>query len=174
VDRFEQLINHLLDVSRIAAGRLDLERTRCDLAELTREVVERFGEPGAAFRLDVEGDLRGYWDRFRLDQVLTNLFSNALKYGQGKPVDVVLRGEESRVHCSVRDRGIGISPEAQARIFDRFERAAPLAKFAGFGLGLWIVRQIIERHGGRIEVQSELGAGSTFAFELPRGSELEG
>jgi light-regulated signal transduction histidine kinase (bacteriophytochrome) len=114
VDRFELLINQLLDVSRIAAGRLDLDRTNVDLAELTREVVERFGDQGAALRIDAAGDLLGHWDRFRLDQVLTNLLTNALKYGLGKPVDIVLRGEGGRVRCAVHDRGIGISEDAQA------------------------------------------------------------
>lgn len=167
VERIEVLIGHLLDVSRIAAGRLELERTRFDLAELAREVVERFADAGPTLRLDALGDLRGTWDRFRIDQVLTNLLVNALKYGQGKPVDVVLRGDPERVHVAVRDRGIGIAPEALPRLFDRFERAAP-AKFAGLGLGLWIARQIVERHGGRISAHSEPGEGSTFAFELPR------
>jgi light-regulated signal transduction histidine kinase (bacteriophytochrome) len=171
VDRLDLLISHLLDVSRISAGRLDLERTHFDLVEVVSEVFERFGDSSALFRLDAAGNLRGNWDRFRLDQVLTNLLSNALKYGQGKPVDVVLRGEEDCVRCTVGDHGIGISPAAQLRIFDRFERAAP-PKFAGLGLGLWIVRQIVERHGGTIEVQSEPGSGASFTFTLPRGEEL--
>lgn len=172
VGRLDLLIDHLLDVSRIAAGRLDLQRTPFDLAEFAREVAGRFGDSRALFRFDVEGDLRGRWDLFRIDQLLTNLLSNALKYGQDKPVDIVLRGEGDHVRCTVRDRGIGIAPEAQARIFDRFERAAP-AKFAGLGLGLWIVRQIVERHGGSIEVQSEPGVGSAFTFVLPREEAAE-
>jgi chemotaxis family two-component system sensor kinase Cph1 len=167
VERLEVLIGRLLDVSRIAAGRLELERSRFDLAELAREVVERFGDAGPPLRLDAIGDLHGTWDRFRLDQVLTNLLANALKYGRGNPVDVVLRGEPGRVRVAVHDRGIGVAPEALPRLFDRFERAAP-AKFAGLGLGLWIARQIVERHGGRISARSVPGAGSTFAFELPR------
>lgn len=172
VGRLELLIDHLLDVSRLAAGRLDLERTRFDLGELAREVVERFGDAGAAIHLDVAGDLSGAWDRFRLGQVLTNLLTNALKYGEDRPIDLTLRGEPDRVRCAVRDRGLGIPPADQARLFERFERASPV-KFAGLGLGLWIARQIVEEHGGRITVDSEPGAGSTFTFELPRGGRAE-
>jgi two-component system, chemotaxis family, sensor kinase Cph1 len=168
VDRLELLIGQLLDVSRISAGRLELERSPVDLAELAREVIERFGESGVEFRVDARGDVTGDWDRFRIDQVLTNLGSNAVKYGDGKPVEFVLRDVGRSVRCAVRDRGIGISPEAQARLFERFERAVSPKNYTGFGLGLWITRQIVERHGGRIEVQSAPGEGSTFVFELPR------
>lgn len=174
LDRFELLINQILDVSRIAVGRLELDRMSVDLGEIVREAVERFDESGVALCVDAAGDLRGHWDRFQLDQVLTNLISNAIKYGQSKPVDIVLRGDGSRVRCAVRDRGIGISAEAQGKIFERFERAAPLTGFAGFGLGLWIARQIIECHGGHIEVKSEPGEGCTFTFELGRGNGAEG
>lgn len=167
VDRLELLIHRLLDVSRIAAGRLELERAPFDLGELAREVIERFADAGPPLRLDAAGDLVGTWDRFRLDQVLTNLLSNAIKYGRGKPVDVVLRGLPGGVRVAVRDRGIGVAPEALPRLFDRFERAAP-AKFAGLGLGLWIARQIVERHGGAIEARSEPDEGATFTFTLPR------
>ena len=173
VDRLEQLINQLLDVSRLATGRLDLEPSTFDLGELAREVVDRFDESGIPVRVDTSGDLVGHWDRFRLDQVLTNLVGNAIKYGRSAPVDLALTSEGDRVRCVVRDRGIGISPAAQSKIFERFERAAPLAKFAGFGLGLWITRQILLRHGTDITVESKLDVGSAFTFELPRSSPVE-
>lgn len=170
VDRLEQLINQLLDFSRLGAGRLDLAPSTFDLGELAREVVDRFDESSVEIRVDAEGDLVGCWDRFRIDQVLTNLVGNAIKYGRSAPVDLLLRGAADRVRCVVTDRGIGISPAAQPKIFERFERAAPLAKFAGFGLGLWITRQILLRHGTDITVASKLGEGSAFTFELPRSS----
>lgn len=170
VDRLEQLTNQLLDVSRLATGRLDLEPSTFDLGELAREVVERFDESGVPVRVDASGDLVGHWDRFRIDQVLTNLIGNAIKYGRSAPVDLVLVDEGDRVRCVVRDLGIGISPAAQSKIFERFERAAPLAKFAGFGLGLWIARQILLRHGTDITVESKIDVGSAFTFELLRSS----
>jgi two-component system, chemotaxis family, sensor kinase Cph1 len=170
VDRLEQLINQLLDVSRLAAGRLDLEPSTFDLGELAREVVDRFDEVGVPIHIEASGNLTGHWDRFRVDQVLTNLLGNAIKYGRSAPVNLVLRGEIDRVRCVVRDQGIGISPGAQTKIFERFERAAPLAKFAGFGLGLWITRQILLRHGTDISVVSKIDEGSAFTFELPRSS----
>lgn len=168
VDRIEQLINQLLDVSRLSAGRLDLEPTPFDMGELAREVIDRFDDTGVSIRLDVEGNLAGSWDRFRIDQVLTNLLANAVKYGRGAPVEVTLRGAPDRVACAVRDQGMGIALEAQAKIFERFERDAPLAKFAGFGLGLWITRQILLRHGTNIAVESKIDEGATFTFDLPR------
>jgi signal transduction histidine kinase len=170
IDRLEMLIHRLLDVSQIAAGRIQLDRERFDLTELVRDVIERFTSPEAPIRTVASGDLVGTWDRFRLDQVLTNLVSNALKYGQKKPVEVTLEDRGMSVRCSVRDQGIGILPEAQARIFERFERAVSPSHFVGFGLGLWIARQIVERHGGSITVSSLPGVGSTFVFELPRAS----
>ncbi|HEX2570656.1 MAG TPA: ATP-binding protein [Polyangia bacterium] len=169
LERLDALIQHLLDVSQIAAGQVRLERARCDLTELARGVIERFQEQAAPIQLVASGDLVGSWDPFRLDQVVTNLLSNALKYGEGKPVVVALEDRGKSVRCAVHDQGIGISPEAQARIFERFERAVSSSHFAGFGLGLWIARRIVEQHGGNITVASVPGAGATFAFELPRG-----
>ncbi len=99
---------------------------------------------------------------------MTNLLSNAIKYGNGRPVDVSLETEGPLVRLRIRDRGIGIAPEDQARIFDRFERAVSLRHFGGFGLGLWIVKRIIAAHGGTIRVESEPGHGSMFVVELPR------
>lgn len=166
VERIEKLIRELLDVSRISAGRLDLERSTFELAELAREVVERRAD--ARLVLTTSGDTSGHWDHFRVDQVLTNLLTNALKYGEGKPVEIDVHGEGDRVMMAVRDHGIGISAEARARIFDRFERAVSSQHFAGFGLGLWIARRIVDEHGGRIAVESTPGEGSTFTVELPR------
>lgn len=168
IERLEMLIHRLLDVSQITAGQMQLERERFDLAALVQDVIDRFADRDTPIEMRASGDLSGSWDHFRLDQVLTNLLSNALKYGQRKPVAVVLEDRGPRVRCSVSDQGIGISPEAQARIFERFERAVSSIHFAGFGLGLWIARRIVEQHGGSISVSSAPGAGSTFVFELPR------
>ncbi|RKH39890.1 GAF domain-containing protein [Corallococcus sicarius] len=173
VKRQTLLVNDLLDVSRLSAGKLELVRVPLELGALVREVAERF-EPeyarsGTPLELSLAPEARGQWDRLRLDQVLTNLMSNALKYGRGNPVRVELEVTEARVLLRVKDGGIGIATEHLPRLFHRFERAVSERNYGGFGLGLWIARQIIEAMGGHIEVESVLGEGSTFSVELPRG-----
>jgi signal transduction histidine kinase len=169
--RLESLINQLLDVSRITAGRLQLEVETVDLEQLLTEVVDRFAEQarsaGCTVSLRTNGPAIGHWDRLRVDQVLSNLLSNAVKYGRGKPVEVTLGEEEGTAVVRVTDHGIGIDPEQQAKIFDRFERAVAAREFGGFGLGLWISRQIAQASGGRIDVDSTMGQGSTFTLHLP-------
>jgi signal transduction histidine kinase len=166
--RLEKLINQLLDVSRTVAGKLRLEPEPCDLGEMTREVVARFAESSASpIVIAGESSIRGIWDRSRIDQVLTNLLANALKYGQGRPVEIDLRRQDSAATVRVTDHGIGIPPEHQKKIFERFERAVTTREFAGFGLGLWITRQIVDACGGAIEVKSAPDQGSTFTVRLP-------
>jgi signal transduction histidine kinase/CHASE1-domain containing sensor protein len=172
VERLSRLVADLLDISRIGSGRLDLEIDEVDLADVAREVVDRFRDEaqraGCALVLEATA-ARGRWDRARLDQVLTNLLANAIKYGAGRPV--VVRVEPRRDHAvlSVEDLGIGISESDQRRIFERFERAVSRRNYGGFGLGLWIVRQIVEALGGTVRVESFPGAGSTFTVELVTG-----
>jgi protein-histidine pros-kinase len=170
-DRLEKLISQLLDVSRITAGRLRMEPERFDLVELAREVAGRFVEAsqrsGSALTVRADGPIEGWWDRFRIDQVFTNLLSNALKYGQGQPVDIELRSGDDHAIIRVTDRGIGIDMEHQQKLFQRFERAVTSREFGGLGLGLWISRQIVETSGGRIDVTSSPGRGSTFTVRLP-------
>jgi signal transduction histidine kinase len=173
VKRQVQLVTELLDVSRISAGRLELNLEPLDLGALVREVAERF-EPelertDTDLKLVLAPGACGHWDRLRLDQVLTNLLSNAVKYGRGQPVHVELTATEQRVRLDVRDGGIGIAAEHLSRLFHRFERAVSERHYGGFGLGLWIARQIVEAMGGHITVHSNLGVGSTFTVELPRG-----
>ncbi|MCP3099059.1 GAF domain-containing protein [Myxococcus sp. K15C18031901] len=172
VKRQTQLIHDLLDVSRISAGRLELSPEPLDLEMLVREVVERF-EPelertSTRLELVLAPDVHGRWDKLRLDQVLTNLVSNAVKYGRGNPVCVVLEAHPGGVRVEVKDGGIGIAEEHLPRLFHRFERAVSERNYGGFGLGLWITRQIVEAMGGNITVHSVLGVGSTFTVELPR------
>ncbi|MBN8230595.1 GAF domain-containing protein [Corallococcus macrosporus] len=173
VKRQTLLVNDLLDVSRLSAGKLELVLQPIELGALVREVAERF-EPeytrsGTPLELSLTQEVRGQWDRLRLDQVFTNLFSNALKYGRGNPVHVSLEAEGDRARLRVKDGGIGIAKEHLPRLFHRFERAVSERNYGGFGLGLWIARQIVEAMGGHIEVESVLGEGSTFIVELPRG-----
>jgi signal transduction histidine kinase len=170
--RLERLINELLDVSRIAAGKLPLVPEEFDLSALAREVIDRFQQEahaaGCALEVEAEMPVVGYWDRMRLDQVLTNLLTNAMKYGRGHPIEVSIEGEPARARIVVADHGIGIAPEHQARIFERFERAASPREFGGLGLGLWIVARVVHESGGTVRVQSELGQGARFVVELPR------
>ncbi len=169
--RLVRLIGDLLDVSRIQTGRLVLELGDVELGALVREVVERL-EPDVARSRSVvsvlaSAPVHGRWDRSRLDQVLTNLLSNSMKFGAGKPVEVVVGAECGLARLVVRDRGIGIHLDLQARIFDRFERAVSSEHYGGLGLGLYISRRIVEAHGGSIRVESEPEAGSTFTVEIP-------
>ena len=122
---------------------------------------------GGVVRLDAREEVRCAFDAARMDQVASNLLSNAIKYGREAPVDVRVRREADRAILEVVDRGIGVAPEDQERIFDRFERAVSARHFAGIGLGLWIVRQLVEAHGGTIRVRSAPGRGATFSVELP-------
>ena len=174
--RLRALVDDLLDVSRIDQGRLALFFEDVDLTEIVREVVLRMKQmatrAGCAIRLHEEGRVMGRWDRARLEQVAENIVSNAIKYGAQHPIDVdVCANADEKATFSVRDRGIGISPDDQARIFGQFERAVSVTQFGGFGLGLWIARRIVEAHGGSIAVHSMPGEGSTFIVTLPRGLE---
>jgi PAS domain S-box-containing protein len=180
--RLGQLLHNLLDLSRLSSGKLALEVARVDMAALVREVVDRHSEQaaeaGCPLRVEVEPQLEGWWDPLRVERVVTNLLSNAMKFGRGRPVEVHLAQVEGRVQLTVRDHGVGIPPEAQRRIFERFEREKSAGTHAGFGLGLYIVRQLVEAHGGTIRVQSTPGDGAAFIVELPRtptaGVELGG
>lgn len=171
VQRLGVLIDNLLDVSRITSGRLILEPEWVDLAELTREVASRFTEEltntGSALELQAQGPVLGRWDKLRLEQVITNLLSNAIKYGASKPIKVSVDGDGDTARLEVRDNGIGIAAEKQARIFERFERAVSARSYGGLGLGLFIARQILDAHGGSIAVDSEIGHGTQFSVELP-------
>ncbi|WP_223634831.1 GAF domain-containing sensor histidine kinase [Corallococcus sp. EGB] len=170
--RMAKLVNTLLDVSRIHAGRLELEFEEVDLAALVRDVAARFTQELATSgtRLQVHADtaMPGEWDRSRLDQIITNLLSNAIKYGEGRPIEVRVEGDAVTARLSVRDQGIGIPAERHARIFRAFERAVSSRHYGGLGLGLHIVNQLVERLGGSVRVESEAGQGATFTVELPR------
>ena len=171
--RISALTDQLLDISRITGGRLALQYQEVDLVQLARGVVAQFDDElarvGSSLVFDVpEGELRGTVDPLRLEQVLMNLLANAIKYGPGKPIEVRLQARRGEIVLSVRDHGIGIDPAHQSRVFDKFERAVSNRQYGGFGLGLWISRQLIEAHGGQIRVESQPGAGSTFIVAVPR------
>lgn len=172
VDRLNRLVSQLLDVSLLSEGRLDLEREEVDLYAIVLEVVSRFQLEASRRSLDitVEGaPVRGLWDPSRVDQIVANLLSNAIKYSERGEVTLRVSTDGDRAVLTVRDEGVGIAPDALARIFGRFERGDGSSKADGLGLGLWIVSQIVERLDGSISVQSTPGVGTKFDVRLPIG-----
>ncbi|MFP2905078.1 ATP-binding protein [Pyxidicoccus sp. 3LFB2] len=173
VRKLTSLVDNLLDVSRITAGRLKLELEEMDLASVVAEILYRFAPSATQLNCSLElhapMTVVGLWDRLRLEQVVTNLLSNALKYGAGHPVCVRVEAEGRLARLTVTDCGIGISAEDLPRIFERFERAVSDRHYGGLGLGLYITRQIVEAFGGTVTATSVPGQGSTFVLELPRG-----
>jgi PAS domain S-box-containing protein len=172
VHRVRRLVDNLLTVSAITSGALQLRPEPLDLGELAQQVVARWAlraeRQGSPIVLTVDGPADGRWDAARLDELLSSLVENAVKYSAGEPVAVKVSADAHVARVEVRDRGIGISAEDQARIFERFERAVPVSHFGGFGVGLWAARQIAIAHGGDIAVESEPGQGSRFVVWLPR------
>jgi PAS domain S-box-containing protein len=174
-ERLNRLVDELLDISRLARGRLQLNLEAVELAEVVDEVVTTLqtqGEMerrGAQVSVSIEAGIVGRWDRLRLEQVIINLLTNALKYGEGSPVAIAGRAQEGEAILTVADKGIGISEAYQQRIFERFERAASATHYGGLGLGLYIVQQVISALGGTIGVQSSPGQGATFTVTLPLG-----
>jgi PAS domain S-box-containing protein len=171
VHKLARLMEELLDVSRVAAARLPLELEEVDLTQVAREVLERVQEEarrtGTSLELRGEGRVVGRWDRARLEQVVTNLVTNGIKYGAGAPVVVSVRSSAAMALLEVTDRGIGIAPQDLERIFGKFERAVPVRQYGGFGVGLYIVRRLVEALGGAVDVESAPGKGATFRITLP-------
>jgi signal transduction histidine kinase len=168
--RLSKLVVELLDVARAAQGRLPFEFEPVDLRQVVREVADRYADEisrqGCALWLQCAPAV-GDWDRSRLDQVVTNLLSNALKYGAGKPITVTTAVEGDEAVLTVKDQGIGIAAENHERVFERFERVVSIRNYGGFGLGLWIVREIVQAFGGRIAVDSRQDEGAAFIVRLP-------
>ncbi|MET0403992.1 MAG: PAS domain-containing sensor histidine kinase [Cystobacter sp.] len=169
--KLTSLMNGLLDVSLIAAGAFHLRREQVDLSAVVREVAARLGPRAARSEaplvVHAEAPVRGRWDRSRLEQVVTSLVDNAVKYGVGAPVDIRVGQEGGQARLTVRDQGIGIAAEQSQRIFERYARAVSERHYGGLGLGLYITRAIVEAEGGRVYVNSVLGEGATFVVELP-------
>ena len=167
--RLNSLIDRLLDISRLRSGTFQLDRQKFDLGILIKEVAGRFAtiHPDLQISFQCDTGIEGNWDRLRIDEVLTNLVSNAVKYGRKKPIEVSASANTDHVVVVVRDQGIGISADDLKRIFEPFERVEELSQVKGLGMGLWITKQVVEAHGGTILVESELGHGSEFVVRLP-------
>ena len=169
--RLLETLDRLLDVSRLSTGRIDLQAEPLDLAEVVREAIDAFDAELAAARckltLSVQGTATGVWDRLRVEQICRNLLSNAVRFGAGRPIEVTVDADHDFARVAVRDHGVGIAPDQQAKIFERFERGLE-QRSGGFGVGLWIVRNICLAMGGTVSVDSTLGEGACFTVMLPR------
>lgn len=170
VCEFSKRIDDLLDVSRIRLGQFTFNlQDGANFGEIVRKVVGEYELVAPKqIHLDISGKLTGTWDPWRLEQAIRNLVSNAVRYGEKRPINVSVHGNDENMEVKVMDHGFGIAKKDQERIFDRFERATSIMSYGGLGLGLFITRQIIRSHGGQIRVESEPGSGSTFIIELPR------
>ncbi|MFJ3408903.1 hybrid sensor histidine kinase/response regulator [Pseudomonas protegens] len=166
-----RLIEDMLDISRIRTGKLSIRPSRFDLAQLVRGLVENFAPQVEAAQsslsLQAEQPLEGSWDEFRIEQVVSNLLTNALRYGAKSPIEVRVYAQDGEARVEVRDHGIGISEDNQKRIFQQFERVSANHVAAGLGLGLFISEQIVTAHGGAISVESRIGEGALFRVSLP-------
>jgi len=172
IDRLQQLLDMLLDVSRVTSHRLRLDISAVDLVELVRDLALRLEAQARAVGVELRFELPPepvilFGDRLRLEQVMTNLVINAIKYGGGRPVQLDVEERPDWAVLLVRDQGIGIAPEDQVRIFDRFERATTARQSESLGLGLYIAKEIVTAHGGTLSVTSEPGQGATFQVQLP-------
>ena len=165
------LSRRMLDTSRLSLGAFVVKRERLDLSAVVRNVLAREAEQLAwrRCRLDYDdpGPIYGHWDRGLLEQIVSNLVSNAVKYGHGHPISVTLEVMAGQARLEVEDYGIGIATADHQRIFEKFERAAPIEKGTSLGIGLWLVREMVAALGGTVAVRSTLGEGATFVVQLP-------
>ncbi len=169
--RLTKLVNDLSNVSMITTGRIALEKEEADIVELVRDVTNRFEQQikdqGITMQVDAKGPIKVEVDKLRIEQVITNLITNAIKYGNGSPVHVAVKKQGSHALITVEDHGIGIPPDKLDEVFGRFKRAVTNKQYQGLGVGLFISRQIVHAHGGQIHVKSHLNEGSIFTVELP-------
>lgn len=171
LDRLTRLVEDMLDISRIASGKMKFNRKKVDIVEVTNEVLDRFKEQLAlqqtTLQFNSPPSLIINCDPYRIEQVITNLMTNAIRYGEKSPIQVNIQHVEDKVLIKVADQGRGIAKGDHERIFNRFERAVDADDIIGLGLGLYINKQIVEEHRGKIYVESELNHGATFILELP-------
>jgi two-component system OmpR family sensor kinase len=183
IERIQRSMRHfvtragvLLDVSRINTGRLRLALEPCDFAVLLRDMAADFADAalqaGVTISISAPDRLPGIWDRLALEQIIGNLLSKAIKYGSGTPIEISAEACGERVSIQVRDHGSGIPAADRERVFGCFERAVgPDERRSGFGVGLWVVRQLTEAMGGAVAVGGTPGGGASFTVNLPQHSE---
>lgn len=163
----QRLVERLLDMARVDLGQLKLERSAVDLSSIAADAADAVRAQGVEVSVQAEPDVLAWADPVRAQQVVGNLLSNAVRYGGGRPVSVFLRRDGDEVRLSVTDQGPGIPEGERERIFSRFGQGRAGRKGPGLGIGLYLSRRIAEAHGGRIELETTLGKGSTFTFVVP-------
>jgi two-component system, OmpR family, sensor kinase len=172
VDHYVRRATTLLEITRLNAEQVRIEPTPFDFCELVRACIRKYEQlathAGSTLDCDLPDPVEGVWDHLASEQVLDNLVSNAIRYGDGSPVRVELESHPNWVEVRVIDRGIGIAPADRERIFQRFERAGNAPRSGGFGIGLWLSSKLVQAQGGSLTFQSESGQGSTFSVRLPR------
>lgn len=166
------LMDNLIDVSRLRLGRMEIKRTKTNMTSVVLGILNRYKDAirlaGNHVSFVHDGDIIGYWDQARIDQLFSNLISNAVKYAEGKPIKIELRKmEPETISFSIQDEGPGIPYHKQPAIFERFERAVDSRKISGLGLGLYVSKQIVDAHRGEISLESRPGKGATFLVTLP-------
>ncbi|MCM2348541.1 MAG: HAMP domain-containing histidine kinase [Bacteriovoracaceae bacterium] len=168
VKRIGRTVKDMLDISRMEKGNIELLRSEVELEQLVNEMlllVQGLGASEILFKS--AGPVRGQWDNFRLEQVILNLLTNAIKFGQEKPIEIILRQNGNWAEIIVADQGIGIPHDEQERIFNRFERGVSMYQYSGLGLGLYLTKSVVTAHEGSIHVESAPGEGSRFTVKLP-------
>ena len=177
IDRLSGLVEDLMDASRIRTGKFNINPEQVNLSEIVTEMTDRLTNEFAKAKIlcttDIDKDILGNFDPLRLEQVIDNLLTNAIKYAPENPLKVTLKKYETFVQLTVEDQGRGIPLEKQAKIFERFERATPSMNISGLGLGLFIAKEIVEGHAGKIRLESTPGKGSTFIVDLPLDDKLK-
>jgi len=172
LQRVMEVLDRLLDLSRLSSGRIDLRIDDVDFVEVVRDVIgsvqAELAMSECEVRLEQTGSVVGLWDRMRLEQICRNLLSNAIRYGAGRPIDIRIDADEVFAVLEVCDYGVGIDRQHQERIFERFERGPVDRRGGGFGVGLWVVKNICLALGGTVSVESEVGKGARFVVILPR------
>lgn len=172
VDHYVRRATTLLEITRLNAEQVRLEPSTFDLCNLVRACVRKYEQlaarAGSTLDCELHGPVDGTWDHLATEQALDNLLSNAIRYGDGKPVRIELESHPEWVEVRVIDHGIGIAPADRERIFQRFARASSAPRSGGFGIGLWLSSKLVQAQGGTLTLQSEPDHGSTFSVRLPR------
>lgn len=165
------LMDNLVDVTRLRLGKLEIKRTKTNITKSIIDVISKYKDDirlaGNHLSFNHDGDIIGYWDQARLEQLFSNLLSNAIKYGQSKPIKMDLKANDDFIFFTISDEGPGIPSHLQPKVFERFERAHDSKKISGLGLGLYVVKQIVDAHKGQIALESKLGQGTSFEIVLP-------